>query len=583
MPYAEMQQTTGMTPSMAPSMPVAPQPSQQPQQPQIPPSQPPQQGGFNLPTFIQNARQAGVPDSQTYQYLQQNGLTPPTNQPQTNQPQGPQLSDTGSLIGNVENSAGNFISSIGNAIAHPIDTITNLGKGIIGAGENLGSGLTTGNFSAAETKGPDQFTQVADKIGSYISQRYGSLDAAKKTAYQDPVGFLADASAVLSGVGGLGEAATDAGTDAAKVAQTAKAAGTDFIAGSEGVQTPQAIIDSQGPSAANRVFQGISKAGEATNPANVITKPIEAGVSWAKTGLTNLAPSLEETSLRLTPVQKVKYASKLADVSDYISKEIPLGNPESRFASASNNVNGLESQIQNFLTNDAGQRVVTKSDLLNQVEGLKSNFAGERDALSIDNQIDGFKKLLEAKYGDEIKVADLNKLKRSTYESAFSQDGTKVSNSVEYQIGDTLRQNIEDATKGLKINGQDIGDFNKDYGTAITAKKLLKVAMGRPQTDFVSRLTMDAAGGLVGSAFGGPIGAAVGTAAGNFISRELPTTAIRSATGRAASFIGSKIPSISVPANAINAASRISQASKSSQSQSKVPGKTVPKVRVVKK
>lgn len=71
MPYAEAPQTTA-------PMPV------QPPQPQMQAPQPSQQGGFNMPTFIQNARQAGVPDSQTYQYLQQNGLVPPTNQPPQN-------------------------------------------------------------------------------------------------------------------------------------------------------------------------------------------------------------------------------------------------------------------------------------------------------------------------------------------------------------------------------------------------------------------------------------------------------------------------------------------------------------------
>ena len=379
--------------------------------------------------------------------LQPSQLAPQQSQPTAatqqlqQQPQGPQLSDTGSFLGNVGNSIGNFAGAIGNAVAHPIDTVTNIGKGLIGGGENLAAYATTGKSAAENGKG-DQFTAVADNIGNYIAKRYGSLSAAKQTFYNDPIGALADFSMVAGGVGGA----------VSKVGEF----------GDLG-----AVSD---------LGSGISKVGELTNPVNAVSKPLEMGINWAKTGLGNLAPSLEESSLRLTPTQKVNYANKLGDVSEYISKEIPLGNPESRYASSVSNVNNFESQMQNFLNKTAKDVTVSKADLLTQVENLKAGFAGERDALQIDSQIDGFKKLIEAKYPDEIPVANLNKLKRSTYESAFNQAGTKVSDAVEYQIGDNLRQNIEDATKGLKLGkNEDIADFNKRYGTALTAKKLLKI------------------------------------------------------------------------------------------------------------
>jgi hypothetical protein len=344
---------------------------------------------------------------------------------------------------------------------------------------------------------------------------------------------LADASSVLGGVGGA----------IGKVGEAADIGVVSDIGGA------------------------ISKAGELTNPVNAVSKPIEMGINWAKTGLENLGPSLEESALRMTPAQKVAYANKLGDVSEYISKEIPLGSPQARFESATSNVNNFENQIQDFLSTKAKDVIVYKKGLMSQVEGLKSSFAGERDALEIDRQIDGFKKLLDSKYGEDISVSDLNKLKRSTYQSAFNQAGTKVSDVVEYKLGDLLRQKIEDSTQGLKLGkNEDIGDFNKRYGTAITAKKLLKTAMGRPQVDFVQRLTMDAAGGLVGSTFGGPIGAAAGTAAGNFISKELPATAIKSGIGKAARGVSKIIPKIKIPSGSLNVGSRVNQATQAGKS-----------------
>ncbi len=182
MPYSEVQQNT-----------------------QIPTS-------FNTAQFIQQARQSGVSDDQTLQYLQSKGLVPASTNVQNNV-EGAQLHDTGSFAGNVVNSAGNLLSGVGQAIVHPIDTVTNIGKGIIGTGEYLGAAVTGGPKPTGEA------ADVAANIGNFIKQRYGSLEAAKTTAYQDPIGFLADASLVLGGAGGaIGRAG-----EVSKVGEIAKA------------------------------------------------------------------------------------------------------------------------------------------------------------------------------------------------------------------------------------------------------------------------------------------------------------------------------------------------------------------------
>ena len=65
----------------------------------------------------------------------------------------------------------------------------------------------------------DESEQLATQVGELMVERYGSLDAAKETLKNDPVGVLGDLSTVL-GVGGLGIAKT-----AGMASKTARAAG----------------------------------------------------------------------------------------------------------------------------------------------------------------------------------------------------------------------------------------------------------------------------------------------------------------------------------------------------------------------
>ena len=114
---------------------------------------------------------------------------------QGQQQEGANLHDTGSFGGNLANSAGNFLGGIGNAIMHPIDTVTNLGKTAIGLGGQALNATKLTNFSGDNI-------QAAQNIEKFFVERYGSLDKLKQTAYQDPMGFLADASVFLTGAGG---------------------------------------------------------------------------------------------------------------------------------------------------------------------------------------------------------------------------------------------------------------------------------------------------------------------------------------------------------------------------------------------
>ena len=449
--------------------------------------------------IIQNAPQGTSPEGVVAALRQQGhqleGYSDITGTPEA---PSPQLKDTGSFMGNVVNSAGNLIGGVASAITHPIKTTEALGKVALGGVEKLIPGR-----QGAENE--------FDALTSYYKQRYGSVENFLKTAYQDPVGTAADASLIFGGAAGL----------LGKAGKLSEIGGLTKTAG---------------------VLQ---KAGGVVNPLNIpgevvgavkqiptIEKAITGIQKLSEVpGLKSLASKLQESTLRLTPTQKVKYAKKLDDVNDYLTKEVPVGNPEARLDFVKQNYDDLENVFQSFISKDeiASARTIDRTKLLDQIEQYKQTFSRDRDAFAIEKQIDSFKKLIEDRYPGKIKLDEINPLKRSTFEGAFNQAGDKVLNSVEYGLGNILKDNIENTAKGLKINGQTIEEFNKHYGTVVTTRKLLTAASGRSQVGALDRVAAEIVGGMVGASTGGIGGGAVGYLAGKAASEMIPLTAIKSA------------------------------------------------------
>src|SRR5262249_48222474 len=96
--------------------------------------------------------------------------------------------DVGSMaLQNIPGSALRFGSDIAQPFLHPIQTAENVRDLGLGVLEKLG------------VKAGDAHVQYADAVGKFFSDRYGGLDNLKRTIANDPVGFLADASTVLTG------------------------------------------------------------------------------------------------------------------------------------------------------------------------------------------------------------------------------------------------------------------------------------------------------------------------------------------------------------------------------------------------
>lgn len=107
-------------------------------------------------------------------------------------------------VQNVPSSAMNLAKNLGTAITHPVTTaMQGVVRPIAGAIENI-PGIPNA------LKNPEDL-QSASSMKDFFVKRYGSIDAAKQTLQNDPVGFAADISGVLGGVGGIASKAGELG------------------------------------------------------------------------------------------------------------------------------------------------------------------------------------------------------------------------------------------------------------------------------------------------------------------------------------------------------------------------------------
>ena len=182
-----------------------------------------------------------------------------SGQPIIPTPQTPSPSIQG-FLGNVIGSGASFLGNVGSALLHPINTIQNLASVPVGALQELGGEST-----------PQ--TAIFDAVKNNFAQRYGSPQDIAHTLYTDPVGVLADLSAVA---GGAGLVAGTAGklADVAKLGDLATAgdaaarAGVDFTVGADGVAIPS-VSATEGTGvagAAQQVSQTLNKISHITNP-----------------------------------------------------------------------------------------------------------------------------------------------------------------------------------------------------------------------------------------------------------------------------------------------------------------------------
>lgn len=157
----------------------------------------------------------------------------------------------GGFVSNAVSSTASGIGGLLSPVIHPIKTfegLTNLVGGVIQKGGGAIASAVTGKNLMPDTLQ----TRSLDALPKYFSDKYGSFDKIKETAYNDPFGFALDAATLLTG----GGAAVAKVGEISKIAKLAEAGNV------------------------------ISKVGDIVNPITQVTKGIGKVSELATTGKT---------------------------------------------------------------------------------------------------------------------------------------------------------------------------------------------------------------------------------------------------------------------------------------------------------
>jgi len=166
------------------------------------------------------ARKAGYSDAEIDAYERQAGLTPsaqagaPTTQRAPQQPAPLTAGEvaTGAVV-NLPSSTFNLAKGLYEAVTSPVKTV----KGILDIGAGGLQNLLPENF--VKLLGEDKASrEVANQVGQFYSDRYGSIEGAKRALATDPAGVMADLSTFLTG----GATLAPKGAVATKLSQAAK-------------------------------------------------------------------------------------------------------------------------------------------------------------------------------------------------------------------------------------------------------------------------------------------------------------------------------------------------------------------------
>jgi hypothetical protein len=228
----------------------------------------------------------------------------------------------GEFLGNIAKSGANLIGGLYGAVTHPVDTVTTLGKVGVGAVQK----------ASQQPVGGQDYTPYADAAGQALKERYGSVDAIKKTAYEDPVGVAADVSAVASGVSGLARGAASVGRVAGlgrtanaltKTADVAKTVSkfTDPMNAVAKVAAPVAKVAGKVGSETLGVMTGAG--GEAVRTAFNHPSAAFKGTVRGKISETEVLGDFKDALQKVKDQRGQQYRSQLAEISGKDHPPIP--------------------------------------------------------------------------------------------------------------------------------------------------------------------------------------------------------------------------------------------------------------------
>jgi hypothetical protein len=229
-------------------------------------------------------------------------LVPETTQMASSATEPKKTGFAGETIRNIPKSGAALAGSIFDAIASPFETMGALADTAIGGAANTVETIA----GALGAENAEQIfdlpsEQVASAVGDFFAERYGGVENIKNTIKEDPVGFAADLTAILSIVGG----GLRAGGRAAQVGAVTRAG--------------------QVATKAAQVIDPIATAGRvASTPLKFLAKPIKALNNANIKSAFNLTPSQVQRITRMgkSPAQFLAENKVVGNTSDDIIRSL---------------------------------------------------------------------------------------------------------------------------------------------------------------------------------------------------------------------------------------------------------------------
>ena len=354
-------------------------------------------------------------------------------------------------------SLGQAFADIGNVIMRPDIAATNVAKlaqsGVANLGQAVEDALPENVLSNinrfTNTLGlPERATsnvradrvpnqEMGEAFAGMLDDRYGSMDALKTTAMQDPAGLLLDLSSVLTG-GGAAVAKT--GGKVGAVGEKIEKVGRAIDPLTTSLKTPGALFEKlAGQTASKKLYQSAMK-------------PPSKNLQ--------VSPGLLDEGLALGATPSRRSIEKIAQARREIGEE----------------VKGMEQTASAI-------PAIPSKDLFSEIPDLRDRFAPPRmnamqDAKLIDEIVKRQSDSLEAFGRRKLTVAEVALIKRDIYKNV-DFDIVNKPNSRKLASEETQKAIAKAARKAIEKVVPEVKELNKVYGRLTDVQEKLQVPANR--------------------------------------------------------------------------------------------------------
>lgn len=376
----------------------------------------------------------------------------------------PQKPDDGfsltETVKNIPSSAVQFGKDLVHPILNPKETVESLGDLATGLNQKTRKmaegestldrvqqiGLAINPVSAfvefmREKNGGEDKEPVADAVGKFVKDRYGSPDNFKKTLQEDPVGVLADASALLT----LG------GTTASKTAKLANLSKTSNTA------------------------KVIQKAGLAVEPINAALSIVK---STGKLIPQHIPEKLLESALKFRPSINPMQRTRMTRTA---LREGILPTV-SGLRKITDNLSNLDTRLNEIINVATKQgQTIHKSAIFNQLKRLRHEVGGTKigaadDLKHIDAVAKSFDEHLKSIKKSRLTPRELQDLKTDAYKRI---NFDLKQGSANFAKNETRAAIARSAKLELENLSPDVKDLNRSMGDLIELQGELEKVVSR--------------------------------------------------------------------------------------------------------